>query len=221
MPAHTSPKGQRVAKHFIPAVMAMACWLAATATPARASETTIADNTSLSSAGTNEVSGDAWLAASFTVDALDGEGLLATLVGSTQAGSASLALYSSDASGLIPDSALATFTAVNSTDGTLNFSLSGLTLGSGTYWAVLSNATGSSEWSWTADSVGAGTGFTGAWANSDDAGVTWFSNSTLYPLQLRMAVSTVPEPGSWLLGLVGLIGVAGLTGMRRTAQASR
>lgn len=212
MPAHSTQSGPQAAKRFIPGVIAMACWLVASPTLAQAAETTISDNTTLSSAGTNEVSANNWLASSFTLGALDGDSLLATVVGSTTSGTASLALYSSDASGLIPESALASFTATGSTDGTLSFSLNGLSLTAGTYWAVLTNTTGSTQWSWTEDSSGSGTGFTGAWANSDDAGSTWFSNSTLYPLQVSVSVSSVPEPTALLLGLAG---VAGLVGLRR------
>ncbi len=188
---------------------------------AQAAYTTIADNSTAASAGTVSATATDWLATSFTLSELGrGETLLASLVGGTTSGSASLVLYSSDASGLIPESALASFTTVSDASGTLSFSLSGLTLGSGTYWAVLSNATGTSEWSWTEEGTGTGTGFTGAWANSDDAGTTWFSNSTLYPVQASITVSAVPEPGSWWLGLAGLIGVAGMTGMRRSPLAS-
>lgn len=79
---------------------------------------------------------------------------------------------------------------------------------------MLSNATGESTWAWTAASEGAGSGFTGAWADSDDAGSTWFTESSLYPLQASISVSAVPEPATWLLMLGGLGAVAGLARRR-------
>lgn len=221
MHPHPTQNGPRTAGRFLPGVIAMACCLGLGAPQAHASETTVSDNTSLSSAGTNEVSGDTWLATSLTLDALDGESLLATLIGGTTSGSANLQLYSSDASSLIPGSALASFTANGSNASALSFSLEGLTLSAGTYWLVLSNTAGSSSWSWTTEESGSGSGFTGGWANSDDAGTTWFSNSTLYPLQVSVSVSSVPEPSAWQMGLTGLMSLAGTAGLAASRRRTR
>jgi hypothetical protein len=223
MHPHPTQIGPRGPQRSLPGIVAMACCLGLGAPQAHASESIVSDNTSLSSAGTNDVSGDTWLAASLTLDSLEGESLLATLVGGTTNGSASLQLYSSDASSLIPGTALASFTADATSTDTLSFSLAGLTLSAGTYWLVLSNTEGASSWSWTTEETGSGGGFTGAWANSDDAGTTWFSNSTLYPLQMSVSVSSVPEPSAWLMGLsglMGLTGVASLAASRRRATPS-
>jgi len=188
--------------------------------PAQAS-TVLSDNTQQTTSGTVQADATQWLAASFTTDqAYDSLATwTATLLGqwgsgvsSGGTGSATLSLYSSDAEGLVPDLALATFTAEASNDSTLNYSLSGVALSAHTaYWLVLSPSDGSASWAWTDSSTGTGSGFTGNWANSDDAGSTWFTNSNLYPLQASVqvsGVSTVPEPATWLLILVGLSGAA-------------
>lgn len=217
MHPHPHQIGPRRPQRFLPGIIAMACCLGLGALQAHASESIVSDNTSLSSAGANDVSADTWLATSLTLDALDGESLQATLVGGTSTGSASLMLYNSDASALIPGSALASFSSDASGSDTMSFSLAGLTLSAGTYWLVLSNTEGSSSWSWTSEETGTGSGFTGAWANSDDAGATWFSNSTLYPLQMSVSVSSVPEASTWVMGLMG---AAGLAASRRRSPRS-
>jgi hypothetical protein len=177
----------------------------ALAMPFSAMASTLSDNTAQVSADALAVTSSNWLAASFTSDANYSMTTLdAVLSASTDSGAATLALYSSDASTLIPDSLLATFQPVSSAGG-LTFTVSGVTLQSNTsYWLVLSNASGTSQWSWTEASEGTGTGFTGVWANSDDAGGVWFTNSSLYPLQASVSVSAVPEPTSMLLWLGGL-----------------
>jgi hypothetical protein len=190
------------------------------ATPFAAQATTLSDNSTQASADTLTATATDWLAASFTMDADYGTATLeAVLQASTVSGASILTLYSSDASGLIPANYLATFQTLGNLDASTTFSLSGISLQSGTsYWVVLSNATGGSTWSWTESSEGTGSGFTGVWANSDDAGGVWFTNSSLYPLQLSVSASSVPEPMScvlWLSGL-GLLGAA-----RRSRQSAR
>jgi hypothetical protein len=190
--------------------------------PAQAS-TLLSDNTSEAPTGTLQADATQWLAASFTTDQTYDTlaQWTATVLGQTDAstgassggtGSATLSLYSSDAFGLVPDSALATFTAVASTHTATTYRLTGVALSANTaYWLVLSNSTGASNWAWTDNSAGTGTGFTGNWANSDDAGSTWFTNSNLYPLQAAVQVtaeSSIPEPATWALLLVGLSGAA-------------
>jgi len=177
------------------------------AMPMATSAATLSDNTTPASAGTLAATATDWLAASFTADADYSAATLEAILSATiDSGTASLALYSSDASGLIPGSLLATFQATGSANSLATFSLSGVTLQSNTsYWLVLSNATGTANWSWTDTSEGTGTGFTGVWANSDDAGEVWFTNSSLYPLQASVSVSAsaVPEPNTLMLFWLG------------------
>lgn len=190
---------------------------AALATAAPVHADTLSDNTSAASAGTVSVDATRLVAASFASGTTSGSvTLTATLLGSTASGSATLSLYGSDASGLIPDAALAQFSAVSSSDGSLVFSLSGVTLAADTsYWLVLSNADGSSNWSWTEESTGSGTGYTGIWADSDDGGETWFSNSALYPQQFSVVATAVPEPSTTVLLLCAVPVLAAARRLRR------
>lgn len=177
------------------------------AAPFTVEATTLSDNTAQASSDSLAATATSWLAASFKADADYSLATLeAVLSGTDDSGASTLALYSSDASGLIPDSLLATFTAGTSSSGSLGFTLNDVDLLAGSsYWLVLSNATGSTNWSWTESSDGSGTGFNGLWANSDDAGGVWFTNSNLYPLQAAVTVvSAVPEPTSMLLWLGAL-----------------
>jgi hypothetical protein len=198
--------------------------LATAAAPAAAA--TLSDNSANASAGTLAASSTQWLADSFVNADTAGDGmtLQAVLNATTQGGTPQVSLYSSDASGLIPDTFLASLSAQSSTATTATFSLSGYTLTAGsTYWIVLGNNGSTSTWSWTANSAGAGSGFTGAWASSDDAGDSFFVGSALVPLQ--MAVSTaaaVPEPGTAAtlgLGLLALLAAA--PGLRRATTTHR
>lgn len=193
--------------HAVRALCAACAFSALTwAAPLAAQATTLSDNTAQLSSDSLAATATNWLAASFTADTSIGQATLdAVLLGSVDSGASTLALYSSDASGLVPDSLLATFTATTTSTGTLGFTLSGVSLSAGSsYWLVLSNASGSTNWAWTESSDGTGNGFTGVWANSDDAGAVWFTNSTLYPLQAMVAVSAVPEPAPLVLWLGAL-----------------
>jgi hypothetical protein len=189
------------------AIGAASAWCAfaalAMATPVMAQSSTLSDNTAQISTDTVVADSSSWLAASFTTDtAYSGATLNAVVLALADSGTSSLALYSSDASNLVPDSLLAKLTLVSTSATSTTFSLSDVHLqGSATYWLVLSNTSGSSNWSWTETSEGTGSGFTGVWANSDDAGGTWFTNSNLYPVQAAVTVSAVPEPAAVLLWL--------------------
>jgi hypothetical protein len=195
--------------------LASACALALSmATASRA--TTLSDNLSAISEDAVTASSDHWLAASFKTDAAidTSASITATLKASLLDGTQTLALYSSDDTGLIPALWLANFSATSSTTDSSSFSLSGVTLNSQTsYWLILSNVGGSSTWLWTADSSGTGAGFTGLWADSDSAGNEWFTNSERYPLQLSVSTtvttSTVPEPASNVLMLISLCALSG------------
>lgn len=179
----------------------------------------LSDNTGTEMVGIVTATGNDWVGASFVTVATSGlSQIQATLLGSTASGSPTLALYSSDASTLIPESALATFTAADSEDGSLSFVLDNYELTADTtYWIVLTNTEGSTDWNWTFDSTGSGAGFTANWAGSDDAGITWYTNSQLYPLQFAVSVAAVPEPANAVLLLVA---GAGLLGWRRKQQAA-
>lgn len=188
--------------------------LAISALASSAQALTLSDNTANTSGGTLSADSLNVLAASFVASealALSASSpLQAILNAQTSSGTAVLQLYSSDSSGLVPDSLLASFTASNTTATTESFTLSGLSLAAGsTYWLVLgntlSNGSGATQWSWTTDGSGTGTGFTGTWASSDDGGLTYFTGSTLYPLQMSIStVSAVPEVNGLVLMLAGL-----------------
>jgi hypothetical protein len=182
--------------------------------------TTLSDNTYQTSADSVFATATDWLAASFTTDVShDAATLDAVLLANALSGTSSLSLFSSDPSGLIPGDALATFTSATSTGTSTAFSLSSIDLKAGTsYWLVLSNSTGESAWSWTQASEGTGTGFTGLWANSDEAGQVWFTNSNLYPLQLAVSISAVPEPSTTTLSLSSLPWLVLLAARRCRAQ---
>lgn len=190
-------------------------------TQAATQTTVLSDNSAQASTDVLTASAGIWLAADFISDAnYDATSTLqANLLASTGSGTAQLTLYSSDSSGLVPGSAIASFT--NFTSASNAFTLSGVGLAANThYWLVLSNADGASDWAWSEISGGTGVGYTGVWANSDDAGATWFSNSSETPLQFALsitAVSAVPEPAGWacLLAALPLLAVA-----RRRAKPS-
>jgi hypothetical protein len=199
--------------------LAAACALALTV-PTASRASTLSDNLSAVSEDSVTASIDHWLAASFTTDTAIGtsDTLTAVLKASLLDGNQSLSLYASDDTGLVPTQWLADFTAAASTSDTSTFTLSGISLSSASsYWLVLSNASGTTTWQWTADSTGSGTGFTGLWADSDDAGNVWFSNTARYPLQLSVSTSALPDPASNVLMLTGLC-VLAASRLRRQDQ---
>lgn len=218
-----SPHRRPPARPLQALACSVALALAGAAMPAAAS-TVLSSNLDQTSTDTLEATATDWLAISFvnTATLSSSDVLLATLAATTSSGTAALTLYSSDPSGLIPGSALAAFTATSSGAGTLGFSLTGTTLTTGsTYWLVLSQDSGASQWRWTSSNTGSGSGFTSTWADSTDAGATWFAESTLYPLQAAVSVSAVPEPASALCLLSGLAALGGLARQRRgRAQAA-
>lgn len=173
--------------------------------------TVLSDNSSQASTDVLTAAAGNWLAADFISDAFydSASTLQANLLANTLSGTAQLRLYASDSSGLVPSSAIASFVALAN-----GFTLSGVSLDANThYWLVLSNADGATDWAWTEISGGTGGGYTGVWANSDDAGTTWFSNSSETPLQFALSiasVSAVPEPAGWacLLAALPLLAVA-------------
>lgn len=206
------------------AALALAMSLATGHFPAAHAQT-LSDNTGQTASG-DAVSVDQanWAGASFTTSAAYSQASISATLLASNAGSATLSLFGSDSSGLIPSAWLADFTLAATTGGSTTFKLEGSTAlsSAGTYWLVLRNDGDTTLWSWTASSDGSGTGFTGNWANSDDAGATWFTNSALYPVQMKVeltgeTISSVPEPATWALTLVALPWLAGLQ-RHRSAQ---
>lgn len=180
---------------------------------------TISTNLSNASAGVETATGTTWLTVSF------GTGSSAAilqditlLLANSITGVAELDLYTNGT--LQPGSLVGTLTSpatYTSSLSEITFAGDALTLSANsTYWLVLKATTGAFDWSWTADSSGAGIGYQGAWGISADGGITWFTSDT-YPMQFSVTtVSTisaaaVPEPGTWVLsGVTLLIGGAWL-----------
>lgn len=189
-------------------------WLAAGALACQAGSTlatTLSDNTDQAASGeTVVVDASNWVGASFISDQTYTSATLSATVLASGLSSATLSLYSSDSSGLIPGSWLADLALTSSDSSSASYTLGSLSLtASRSYWLVLHNDSGTSQWSWTTSSDGSGSGFTSIWANSDDAGLSWFTNSTLYPVQVAIklnadSTSSVPEPAPWQLSLVAL-----------------
>lgn len=197
---------------------------------------TISNNLSSTSAGTEAATGDTWLATSFT-----------TAVASTTLDSVTLALGNLTSSSVMAQLAvyaddglnepgteigvLTTASAYASTLGGVTFSGGNLALSAdSTYWIVLSTTTGELDWSYAADDVGSGSGFTDTYSESYDAGSTWYTYASnqsagVYPLQMDVesgtsTVSTTPEPATASLLMAGcaLIG-AGLHKSRRARSS--
>jgi hypothetical protein len=183
---------------------------------------TLTSNLSVASAGTEAASGDTWLATSFTTDASGyslGSVTLALADLTSSSVTASLALYTDD--GLDePGTAIGTLTtssAYSSSLSDITFTGSNLGLSADTrYWVVLSSTTGELDWSYAANDSGTGTGFTDSYAESYDAGSTWYTyasnqNVGVYPLQMDVEAaaaisSATPEPATApLLLMSGLI----------------
>jgi hypothetical protein len=106
------------------------------------------------------------------------------------AGNITLALYTGTAQA--PVTQVGTLTAPASIASSLSlttFTTTGLILVPGTkYWVVLKPNSGTFHWSTTNSSVSTGTGYTGQWASSSNAGSTWTS-STVSPLQMDVLTS--------------------------------
>jgi hypothetical protein len=182
---------------------------------------TLTSNLSVASAGTEAASGDTWLATSFTTDASSyslGSVTLALADLTSSSVTASLALYTDD--GLDePGTAIGTLTtssAYSSSLSDITFTGSNLGLSADTrYWVVLSSTSGELDWSYAANDSGTGTGFTDSYAESYDAGSTWYTyasnqNVGVYPLQMDVEAAAIssatPEPATApLLLMSGLI----------------
>lgn len=183
--------------------VAAALWISGAA-PVQASG--FGDNLAADSGGTITVSGSTWEAQSFSTDnqayLLDS---ISLLISSLDEGT-SVSLYSDAYSA--PSQALATLTLSGAYTTNLaatrflagNFSLTANT----TYWVVLSNVTGATDWSFQATDDGSSN------ASAEWDGSYW-SSSTSYPFQMSVNVTpaSVPLPMSLPLLLTGLAGMIG------------
>ncbi|WGS86101.1 choice-of-anchor R domain-containing protein [Methylomonas sp. UP202] len=190
--------------------VAAAFWISGAA-PVQASG--FGDNLAADSGGTLTVSGSTWEAQSFSTDnqayLLDS---ISLLISSLDEGT-SVSLYSDAYSA--PSQALATLTLSGAY--TTNLAATGFLAGdfsltaNTTYWVVLSNVTGATDWSFQATDDGSAN----AWAEWDGS---YWSSSTSYPFQMsvRVTPAAVPVPMSLPLMLTGLAGIVGFArGPRR------
>jgi hypothetical protein len=161
------------------------------------------DNLDRTAAGAETVSGDLRLAAAFSSGSAAARLTSVTLLlARTSAdGSASLEIRSDE--GLEPGAlvaALAAPASFSSTPQATTFGADGVQLQAGaTYWVVLAAASGTFEWSWTADGTGNGEGFSTLWDSSDDGGAGWYTHD-LYPLQLRVTAEGAGATPRFLRG---------------------
>ncbi|WP_165222531.1 choice-of-anchor R domain-containing protein [Aquisphaera insulae] len=205
-----------------------ACRLAALAAllfaPALArADTILSDNLSNASAGTESITGDTWLAASFGTDssAYSLASVTLRLERTSIKGSVEVQVF--DDGGLQPGNLVGTLTGpadVPSSPSDVTFSASGITLSaSSTYWIVVVATTGSFEWSWSGTDSGSGVGYQGLWGSTDDAGLTWFPY-TSYPLQMSVAATAIPEPGSIVPFACGVAVTGAVAAARKRRSAA-
>ena len=177
--------------------------------------TILFNNLTAGNGGSESTIGATWNAIAFTTDSTAYSQLSATLLlGQSSAGAPELDLYSTI--GLEPKSLIKAFTApaaYSSTPAAATFTASNLALTANTtYWLVLKANSGAFDWEWTNDfSV------LHDWGQSTDSGATWFT-SDAYPFQFSVT-GTVPEPASWLAGLVAVAAVASFGRSRRRCSA--
>lgn len=222
-PASPSSHERRTRSPLHTVALGIACALCLASAPSLSAATTLSDNTQQASADSLLATASDWLAASFTADnSYSGVTLDVVLNAITVSGTSTLSLYGSDSSGLIPSALIADFSLLTESASATTYSLTDVDLLAGTsYWLVLSNGSGESAWSWTESSEGTGAGFTGLWANSDEAGATWFTNSSRYPLQASVSISAVPEPSGTVLWLSAVPGLLLTRRIRHTALATK
>jgi len=163
--------------------------------------TVLTDNLAETSGGSVTISGHSLQAQSFTTDAraysLDSVQLL---LASPDQGT-SVSLYSD--SGSLPAQLLATLSLSGSYSSELSITTytadSVLLAANTTYWIVIGNTLGSTDWAYQASDDGS----SHAWAEWD--GSYWFTYSS-YPYQLSVnasALTAVPLPMAWPLFLSG------------------
>ena len=176
------------------------------------------DNLAKTTGGVWAASPSQWQGQQFATDgdAYELAGITLWVSRSASPGDARLSLFTSAGTPATPGTLLASMTLSTITSGSLQaatFTPTGtVSLGAGTtYWAVLDSLTPGTtfSWAWTSDNTGAGAGFSSAWAESTNAGVSWTPYPTS-PHQMSVdAIRVVPEPATWVLASVG-IGVCGV-----------
>lgn len=88
------------------------------------------------------------------------------------------------------------------------------------YWLVIgASGTGSLGWAYAEGNAYSGTGSFGAYAYSNDLGVSWGSLGTDNPYQMTVQVGVVPEPETYALMLAGL-GAIGMVARRRKSLSA-
>lgn len=171
----------------------------------------LSDNLSSPSGGTEVVTGDTWLAASFGTGstAADLESISLLLSRSSISGSVVLDLYSDgDFEPGSLQGSLDLASTISTDLAAVTFSASGISLlADTTYWVVLRAESGEFQWSWANDNEGTGAGFQGIWSQSETAGADWFTIEN-YPLQMRVTTASVPEPASVVMLGLGVVGTA-------------
>lgn len=184
---------------------------------------TLTDNLAKTTASTEFVAGNTWIAAAFaTNDASYRISSATLLLSAPSASTAKLDLYSTGTGQ--PTQLLSTLASPASfpnVASNVSFTGSSYILSpNSTYWLVLKATSGSFDWSWTSDGTGTGIGFLSQWGASDDAGATWFT-SNIEPMQLRVLADpvnpVVPEPQSLALAALGLLGLASAMRARNSA----
>ena len=186
------------------------CVAAAACVCASANAAVLIDNLAQPTRDITPIDTSLWAAQSFLNDAtahrLDGIDILAgSRVGNPFQYAA---LYSAGALG--PDVLLSTFSigvgpgalAVINLLPAVQVVLAPLTA----YWLVIGvSGAGSLGWAYAEGNAYAGTGSFGAYAYSNDLGVSWGSFGTDNPYQMAVQVSAVPEPSVWALWAGGVL----------------
>ncbi len=176
--------------------------------------TTLSDNLTSPTFGTELINGTTWITAGFRTGSSGYMLQSATfLMRQDSPGTLNVALYSSTAiqpaNNLSnqPGTLLGSLTAISTYPpslGEVTFSGNSLRLAAATtYWLVMSApAGGGYEWAYETGTTGSGVGFYASWGISNDSGASWFTDN-LQPMQMSVIgtpVSTTPEPaGGWLL----------------------
>ena len=178
----------------------------------------LSDNLNQPTDYTEEITGNAWIAAGFNTGASAYTLTDVQLLLSWSAGPSILALYSDSRAqpGALLGALISPSTYSTDLTPTL-FGGNGLPLTANTnYWLVLTAPAGDVQWAYTDSNYGSGVGFQSNWAASYNAGLLW-STSDLSPMQLSVSAdpsgpTTVPEPAAvWLCAAGGLLVCLGIT----------
>ena len=202
------------------------CLLLSGLAPSRVSAETLSNNLNAPTAYTELISGTQWVSASFgTGGSAYTLAEITLLMQSDGGGTAGLALYS-DSNGTpgVQLGSLQTPTAFSSVLTPTSFGGNSLTLTADTtYWAVLRPISGTTEWAYTDDNTGSGSGFQNTWAISYDGGSGWYTSDS-QPMQMRVdgnPSGATPEPGSAFLLLLGAVLTGAAALRRKFSESSR